>query len=68
MNVAKAEFKSCAVTGIFGLLVSFSIIAGAYYLSSEMKKEEKKENTPQKILKQYTVPKKANYWIPQKDR
>ncbi len=68
MDVAKAEFKSCAITGIFGLLVSFSIIAGAHYLSSEMKKEEKKENTPQKILKQSTGPKKANYWIPQKDR
>ena len=68
MNVAKAEFKSCAITGIFGLLVSFSIIAGAHYLSTEMKKEEKKENTSQKVLKQPVGLKKANYWIPQKDR
>ena len=68
METAKAEFKSCAVTGIFGMLISFSIVAGAHYLSTEMKKEEKKENTSQKVLKQPVGLKKANYWIPQKDR
>ena len=68
METTKAEFKSCAVTGIFGMLISFSIVAGAHYLSTEMKKEEKKENTSQKVLKQPVGLKKANYWIPKKDR
>ena len=49
MDVAKAEFKSCAITGIFGLLISFSIIAGAHYLSSEMKKEENPTTAKEQI-------------------
>ncbi|MBQ8251549.1 MAG: hypothetical protein IJY92_06545 [Alphaproteobacteria bacterium] len=68
MDTAKAEFKSCLTTGVLGFLLSVSIITGAYYFSGEMNKEQKKENTPQKILKPSTQPKKANYWIPQKDR
>ena len=68
MNVAKAEFKGCLTTGVLGFLLSVSIITGAHYLSGEMNKEQKKENTSQKILQQSLQSKKANYWMPQKDR
>lgn len=67
MDTPKAEFKSCLMTGVIGLLFGVSIVSGVYYLSDEMKKNQQKEN-PQKILKHSSQVKKAIYWMPQKDR
>ncbi len=68
MNTAKAEFKSCLTTGMVGLLFGVSIVMSAYYLSDQSNKNSQKENAPQKILKHSPQAKKANYWIPLKDR
>ena len=68
MNDVKAEFKSCALTGLIGLAFFASLASGVYHLSEESKKGVKSNIPAQKVTKKQSLPKKANYWTMQKDR
>ena len=62
MQEVKKELKSCVLTGFVGFCFALSVVGMGYCVSTL--NENKMQN---KVEKKKNI-KKANYWIPQKDR